>query len=48
MEFSFEMCLLGMGIGVLVAWGAVSIGKSLGNTFYDVVEEHIKNRLNNK
>jgi hypothetical protein len=39
------MFLIGAGIGVLVCWAAFSVGSSLGNTFYDVVEEHIKNRL---
>ena len=44
----FEMMFYGALIGIVVAAIAIKIGSNLGNTFYGVVDEHIKSRLANK
>ena len=42
------MMFYGALIGIVIAAIAIKIGSNLGNTFYDVVDQHIKNRLAKK
>lgn len=46
--FDLEMGFYGALIGIVIALIAMKIGSSLGNTFYDVVDQHIKNRIAKK
>jgi hypothetical protein len=46
--FDLQMMFYGALIGIVVAIIAVRIGLSLGNSFYDVVDQHIKSRLAKK
>jgi hypothetical protein len=48
MNFDFTMAFYGALIGLGIAYVAYRIGSNIGNTFYDVVDAHLKNKFQKK